>query len=175
MRETVNRNFGTFPEYVAAIGVALEEGLFEKVSGITTKGYEDTYINISEDEGKEIQKGNVVEFVSGVDERTVQHLGSGIAAGIIRADPRGVPPTAEGMDLREATLELFQPGLPYHFELADDNDKILSGDIIVYDTTKKKFDKGTAPSAGYIFTAMESASENSGKVIDCLCVGYKFA
>jgi len=148
----------------------LDEGLFEEVQGVTTKGADIIMVNVAEDEGKMIVAGDMVRPVADKD-YTVEKVGTtnpNQYMGTVVADPVGVPPTAEGMPLREATVEHMVAGSTYHLKLKDTAGAVTANvSYIVFDG------EGFVPSAtkvdGVVLIAKESAPANSGKYIDAYC------
>lgn len=162
-----NEIFNTVRDRGLQTAYFLAEGLFEEVQGVTTKGADIIMVNKTADAGKMIVCGDMVKPVAGKD-YTVAKCTDNKYMGTIIADPVGVPPTAEGMPLREATVEHMVAGSTYHLKLKDTAGAVTANEsYIIFDGT------GFVPSAtkvdGVVLKAKENADANSGKYIDAYC------
>lgn len=158
--------FNTVPERALITSYFLNEGLFEEQEGVTTKGADTIMVNKLADAGKMIVRGDLVKLSASPD-YAVEKCADNAYYGVIVADPVGVPPTANGMPLREGAVEHIQPGEKYHLKLADDNAEVSPTDIIV--ATSGEFDVSATKESGVVLIALESADANSGKYIDVFC------
>lgn len=158
--------FNTIPERALKTSYFLSEGLFEEQEGITTKGADTIMVNKTADAGKMLVCGDLVMRDTTAD-KTVKKCTDNAYLGTIIADPVGVPPTASGMDMREASVEHIQAGNKYHLKLKDTNGAVTPGKYIV--ASNGEFDVSDTKVAGVVLVAEESAGANSGKWIDVYC------
>lgn len=159
--------FCTIPGKCMELQGFLDEGLFDKST--TIGNYGTGQVSYVPKAGSvELKAGMPVKRVAGKD-RTFELAEDNNFDAVIRGDLEGIPPIAEGDPLREALLEFPVIGVNYHVPLCDDNEEVEAGDAIVW--TGSKWDKAGlgAEINGVVLIAVEGASANSGKYIDCFC------
>lgn len=159
--------FCTLPDKCMELQGFLDEGLFEKSTTIGNYGTGQTSY-VPKSGSIEMKVGMPVKRVAGKD-RTYELAEDNNFDCVIRADPTGIPPVEEGDPLREALLQFPVIGVNYHIPLCDDNAEVEAGDAIVW--TGSKWDKAGlgAEISGVVLIAVEGATANSGKYIDCFC------
>jgi hypothetical protein len=168
VKETI---MNTVPERALITSYFLNEGLFEEQAGVTTKGADTIMVNKVADAGKMIERGALVKL-SATPDYAVEKCANNDYLGVVVADPVGVPPTAVGMALREASVEHIEPGNKYHIKLTDANKQCAPGNFIV--ATSGAFDVSATRKSGVVLVALESATANSGKYIDVYCEQIKY-
>lgn len=159
--------FCTLPDKCMELQGFLDEGLFDKST--TIGDYGTGQVSYVPKVGTTVyETGMPVKRVAGKD-RTYELAEDNNFDCVIIADPRGLPPVEEGDPLREALLQFPVIGVNYHIPLCDDNAEVSAGDAIVW--TGSKWDKAGlgAEISGVVLIAVEGASANSGKYIDCFC------